>query len=74
MPDNRILKNPLRQTIKTIFRGRTVYFKSKEGKLFNMEDEEQRALYHHWTQTYQFIYDISKNRPELIGGDLNENG
>lgn len=65
----RILKNPLRQTIQTSFRGRTYLFKSKEGKLFNMDDEEEEKLYHHWAQTYQFLYDVTANHPKVNGGE-----
>ena len=69
----RAVKNPLRQTIQTSFRGRTLFFKSKEGKIFNMEDEEERALYRHWTETYQFLYDITDRedlKKKLNGGEV----
>jgi hypothetical protein len=66
-----ILKNPLRQHIKTIFRGREKLFKSKESKAFDFDDEEQRAEYFHWVQTFDFLYDITANMPNS-GGDKND--
>jgi len=52
---NRVLKNMLRQDIGTIFRGRTIMFRSKESKTFNTDDEEQMAEYRHWTGIYGTI-------------------
>lgn len=54
----RVLKNPLRQHIKGFFRGRDVIFKSKTGLEFDMEDEEERALFNYWKETYQFLYEL----------------
>ena len=64
----KVLKNPLRENLSTIFRGRTVTFKSKNSKVFDFDDEEARAEYAHWTNIYSFIYDITPKE-----GDKNEN-
>lgn len=56
----RVLKNTIRQNVKTIFRGREIVFKSKRSKSFDMNDEEQAAEYRHWRQIYQFIIDITE--------------
>ena len=56
----RILKNHQRVNLETIFRGRTIYFKSKASKAFNMDDEEEKAEYHHWIKIYSFISDITE--------------
>ena len=53
-----VLKNPLRQHVKGSFRGREVLFKSKAGLSFDMEDEEQKALFFYWKETYGFLYEI----------------
>lgn len=66
--NKKILKNPLRQHLKTIFRGREVIFKSKNSKVFDFDDEEQKAEYAHWINIYPMIYDITV----LMGGDINE--
>lgn len=62
----RILRNPLRQHIKTHFRGRDIIFKSKATKAFNMDDEEQLDEYRHWLNIYDFLYDDTRN---VLGGD-----
>lgn len=65
----RILKNPLREHIKTIFRGRTFLFKSKEAKVFNFDNEEEREAYAHWKHIYSFLRDITTN---IIKGGENK--
>lgn len=62
----RVIKNPLRAHIKTNFRGRERLFKSKAGLSFDMEDEEQSALYHHWLKTYEFLYDITEKIEDKV--------
>lgn len=57
----RVLRNPVRQHIKTIFRGREKIFKSKSTKVFDLEDEEEEAEYRHWLKIYGFIYDDTIN-------------
>lgn len=64
---NKILKNPLRRHLKTIFRGKEIIFKSKNSKVFDFNDEEQKAEYYHWRSIYGQIYDITSLFPE--GGD-----
>ncbi len=34
-------------------------FKSKHSKIFDWEDEEDRAEYAHWMAIYPFLYDIT---------------
>ena len=46
--------------VKNIFRGREVTFPSKGGVAFNMEDEEERALFHFWKDMYGFIQPYEK--------------
>lgn len=57
--NRRILKNYTRSGIKNIFRGREVWFGPKEGKSFDLDDEEDRALYYFWKGTYEFLDDIT---------------
>lgn len=57
----KILRNPVRQHIKGWFRGREVIFKSKSTQKFEVENEEEEALYEYWTKTFQFIYDDTIN-------------
>lgn len=64
--NNKVLKNPLRQEIETVFRGRRKIIKSKASAVFDLDDEEELALYRHWLETYQFLYDITAN----LGGDI----
>jgi hypothetical protein len=56
----KILKNPLRQNLKTHFRGRDIVFKSKSGKAFDMDNEEQVEEYRHWVKTYEFLYEVKR--------------
>jgi len=56
----RVLKNPTRKNLKTIFRGRTIEFRPKHSKIFDWEDEEKRAEYAHWITIYGFCYDITE--------------
>lgn len=51
--------------VQTVFRGKTLVFHSKKAKTFDMDDEEQRAKYEHWTRIYKFMRDIT----DLLGGD-----
>lgn len=55
----KVLKNPLRQNIKTIFRGKELIFRSKAGIAFDMEDEEKSAEFYHWKNIYGFLYEPS---------------
>jgi hypothetical protein len=57
----RILKNYSKKSIKINFRGHDVYFKAKAGVKFNLDDEEERALYNFWKERYGFIGDITVN-------------
>lgn len=55
---SKILRNPSRQNIVTIFRGREVTFRAKHSKKFDMEDEEQSALFFFLKETYEFLYEL----------------
>jgi hypothetical protein len=48
----KILKNYLKKGIKGWFRGRPVWFGPKAACGFDLDDEEQRALYYYWKETY----------------------
>ena len=45
--------------VTTHFRNKDLFFKSKNSKGFDMEDEEERAEYHYWMQTFGFMRDIT---------------
>jgi len=63
----RILRNSIRQHLKTIFRGKEIMFKSKSTQAFNMDNEEDKAKYDHWLKIYGgLIYDDT--RPEYLKG------
>ena len=66
----RVIKNPLRQHIKTHFRNRDIVFKSKNSKVFDTEKEEDLAEYRHWLNTYQFLFDNTVNNPKLNEGKV----
>ena len=57
----KILKNYSRNTVSTNFRGRKYTFPGKKAFTFDDTDEEQNALYFHWTGIYKFIHDITVN-------------
>lgn len=57
---NRVLKNYKKIGVKNIFRGREVWFGPKEARRFDLEDEEQKALYFFWKDRYGFIEDYMK--------------
>lgn len=61
----RCLKNYKRIGVKNIFRGREVWFGPKQSQMFDMDDEEERALYYFWKERYGFIDDITSK----IGGE-----
>lgn len=67
---NRVLKNPVRGDIVGSFRGRKITFLSKASKIFDMKDEEQRAEYYYWKNTYDFVYDVTSLFKEV---NKNEN-
>ncbi len=56
-----ILKNYSRKSITINFRGHDVHFRAKAGLRFNLDDEEENALYHFWKERYDFIGDITSN-------------
>lgn len=56
---NKVLKNYSRERLNVNFRGRNRYFGPKEAKTFNMEDEEEKALYFFWKERYEFLGDIT---------------
>ena len=55
----RVLKNGSRSNLKTIFRGMKKEFHAKHSKIFDFDEEEDRAEYAHWTGIYGFLYDIT---------------
>lgn len=57
---HRILKNYKRIGVKNHFRGKDVWFGPKEAREFNLDDEEQAALYFFWKDRYGFIQDYGK--------------
>jgi hypothetical protein len=56
-----VLKNLTKQGIKASFRGREIWFGPKQAQTFDMEDEEEKAKYFFWKDTYGFIIDITRN-------------
>ena len=48
----RVLKNDLKEYRRGFFRGREVFSGPKHTQVFNMKDEEERALYYYWKETY----------------------
>ena len=48
----RVLKNYTKKGVTGWFRGREVWFGPKAGVGFDLDDEEQRALYYYWKETY----------------------
>ena len=61
----RLLKNLKRINFKTHFRGRDIVFKSKTSKVFDFNDEEERAEYYFWISLWPgSLIDIS-NRPDI---------
>ena len=56
-----IIKNLSRNSINTTFRGKRITLKGKNSLSLNGEDEEELALYHHLTQTFGFVIDITRN-------------
>jgi hypothetical protein len=64
----RVLKNDVKHGVKGWFRGRHVWFGPKAGVSFEMDDEEQRALYYYWKETF-WMRDITANVKK--GGDGN---
>lgn len=70
----RVLKNRFRGHISNWFRGREVWFKSRTSRIFDMDNEEEKAEYYFWKTRYGFIEDIT-DRPDIrekLGGDKNE--
>ncbi len=60
--NKRILRNKLRQHLKTGFRGQEIWFKSKSTQLFDLDEEEDLARYRHWMNIYGgLIYDDTLN-------------
>ena len=57
----RVLENLKRETVKYPFRGREIVFRYKSKRVFDMNDEEERAEYYLWKERYGFIIDITKN-------------
>lgn len=55
----RILKNYTREGVNGSFRGQKIWFGPKQSQVFDMKDEEERAKYYYWKQTYEFIGDIT---------------
>jgi len=61
----RVLKNLKRITFKTHFRGRDIFFKSKSSKIFDFNEEEERAEYYFWINLWpEFLIDIT-SRPDI---------
>lgn len=56
----RVLKNPVKRYVKGWFRGRNVYFGPKHAQTFDLDKEEERALYYFWKETY-WMRDITAN-------------
>ena len=57
----RVLSNLKRINVENHFRGRGVVFKGKNKRIFDMDDEEQKAEYYFWKDKYGFIIDITAN-------------
>lgn len=68
----RVLENLKRVTVKYPFRGREITFRYKSKRVFDMDDEEERAEYYLWQDRYPFIIDIT-SKSKINGGDENEN-
>jgi hypothetical protein len=68
----KVLKNHLRGHIDQIFRGRKVTFRSKSSKIFDMEDEEEKAEFFFWKDMYGFLEDITDKTDINKGGEAND--
>lgn len=57
----RVIKNPTRTNVETIFRGRKVSLPGKHSKIYHDYEinEEERAEYQHLMQIYGFLIDIT---------------
>lgn len=55
----RVLENLKRKTVKYPFRGREITFRYKSKRIFDMNDEEEKAEYNLWKDRYGFIIDIT---------------
>lgn len=48
-----------KHTARTIFRGREIVVKPKQSLKLDLDNEEEKALYHHLLSTFGFIWDIT---------------
>ena len=55
----RVLENLKRINLKYPFRGREIYFRYKSKRVFDMNDEEEKAEYYLWKDRYDFIIDVT---------------
>ena len=53
----RVLQNLKPIDVTNHFRGGEVHFRHKSKQIFDMKDEEERALYYFWKTRYGFIID-----------------
>lgn len=65
----RVLSNLKKVSPENVFRGRKVTFRKKLKRIFDMDDEEERAEYYFWTERYDWIIDITANTNVNDGGD-----
>ena len=58
----KVIKNLSKIRAKTIFRGQEKILEGKHSAVLDKDDEEERALYYHWLNTFGFIIDISERK------------
>lgn len=63
----RVLTNLKRINLEYPFRGRIIKFNGKNKRVFDLNNEEQKAEYDLWLERYGFIIDITANT--IYGGD-----
>jgi hypothetical protein len=61
----RVLSNLKRISVKYPFRGREIFFRYKQKRIFDMDDEEEAAEYYLWKDRYDWIIDITANCPDV---------
>ena len=57
----RVLENLKRISLKYPFRGREIAFRYKQKRVFDMDNEEEKAEYYLWKDRFDFIRDITAN-------------
>lgn len=70
--DLRVLKNVSKTGLKQNFRGREVWFGPKQSQTFDLDDEEEKALFNFWQERFGYfvdgciLVDVTKLYPKLI--------